>query len=154
MKRTASSFLCLLAAMTLAVPVVADELPKKVLIVVEGATSLRNYAIADGRQLATLLGHFTVTTKVLGVREYQRGEVEAHDIVFYIGFHASNVVPSHFLDDILATTKTVVWMNTGFREFSLRPEVKSRFGFTVARFDSVSEFSSVKMGRGFLRKGS
>lgn len=153
MKRTAFSFLCLLAAMTLAVPVVADELPKKVLIVVEGATSLRNYAIADGRQLATLLGHFTVTTKVLGVREYQRGEVEAHDFVFYIGFHASNVVPSHFLDDILATTKTVVWMNTGFREFSLRPEVKSRFGFTVARFDSVSEFSSVKMGERVFQKG-
>jgi uncharacterized protein YdaL len=137
----------------LAVPVVADELPRKVLIVVEGATSLKNYAIADGRQLATLLGHFAVTTKVLGVHEYQRGEVEAHDIVFYVGFHPSNVVPGYFLDDILATTKTVVWLNTGFREFSLRPGVKARFGFTVSRFDSLSEFSSVKMGERIFQKG-
>jgi uncharacterized protein YdaL len=131
----------------------AQEPEKKVLIVVEGETTLKNYAIGDGRQLATLLGHFQTTQKVIGVRNYQRGELNAHDIIFYIGFHASNPVPGNFQDDCLATTKPVVWINTGFREFSLRPVVKARFGFTVTRFDSSSEFTSVRMKEEVFQKG-
>ncbi len=61
---------------------------KNVLVVVEGPTSLKNYAMGDGRQLATLLGHFQTTTRIIGVREYQRGDVQRYDYVFYIGFHA------------------------------------------------------------------
>lgn len=147
----------ILLLLAVAVPgAAADDFggqPKKVLIVVEGETTLKNFAIGDGRQLATLLGHFQTTPKVIGVRTYQRGELEKHDIVFYIGFHASNPVPANFLDDILATGKPVVWINTGFQEFSGRSAARKKFGFTVTRFDSVSEFTSVTIGKNVFRKG-
>ena len=35
-----------------------NTVTKNVLILVEGSGDLRNYAMGDGRQLATLLGHF------------------------------------------------------------------------------------------------
>jgi uncharacterized protein YdaL len=146
----------MLLSLAVAAPAAADNAgnrTKNVLIVVEGETTLKNFAIGDGRQLATLLGHFQATSKVIGARTYQRRELEKHDIVFYIGFHASNAVPADFMDDVLATDKPVVWINTGFREFSVRPVVKKKFGFTVIRFDSVSEFTIVKMGKSAFQKG-
>jgi uncharacterized protein YdaL len=126
---------------------------KKILIVVEGATTLKNYAMGDGRQLAALLGHFQTSTKVIGVREYQRGELQRNDFVFYVGFHASNPVPAVFTDDVLQSTVPVIWLNTGFREFSRRPEVKANLGFIVSRFDSTSMFTSVKAGDRVFQKG-
>jgi uncharacterized protein YdaL len=142
--------------MVLTVPAASfddGQQPKKVLIVVEGPTSLRNPAIGDGRQLATLLGHFHARPKVIGVQEYARGELNAHDITFYIGFQARNPVPDRFLDDVLATEKPVVWINTGFHEFSARPAVQQRFGFTVSGLDSASEFTSVRMEESVFLKG-
>jgi uncharacterized protein YdaL len=126
---------------------------KKVLIVVEGPTSLKNYAIADGRELAALLGHFHATAKVIGVRDYVRGEAARHDILFYIGFNPVNRVPAHFLDDLLAVTIPVVWLNTGFLEFSSRPDVQARFGFAVTRLDSTNGFVRVRMGSREFAKG-
>ena len=126
---------------------------KNVLVVVEGETSLHNYAFGDGRQLATLLGHFDTDTKLIGVRDYRAGLVNKFDIVFYVGFHADNSVPGVFLDDILSTEKPVVWLNTGFREFSSRPAVKARWGFTVTRLDSTSDFGTVRCGERVFRKG-
>jgi len=132
----------------------ADEnKPKSVLIVVEGSTNLRNHAIGDGRQLAALLGHFNTTTTVEGVTEYVVGQMEAYDYTFYIGFYPNNVVPLRFMQDVMTTRKPIIWMNTGFREFSERLAVKKRFGFTVSRLDSTSEFTSVKSGDRVFDKG-
>jgi uncharacterized protein YdaL len=153
MKTLRRCFLLLLAGLFISSSPQAFAEGKKVLIVVEGTTTLKNYAMGDGRQLATLLGHFQASTKVIGVHEYQRGELQRHDCVFYVGFHASNPVPALFTDDVLQSTIPVVWLNTGFREFSRRPEVKAKFGFIVSRFDSTSVFSSVKAGDREFQKG-
>jgi uncharacterized protein YdaL len=130
-----------------------DQQPKKVLIVVEGPTMLKSPAVGDGRQLATLLGHFNVKAKVLGVQEYGRGEMKAHDMTFYIGFHARNPVPDRFVEDVLATDRPVIWLNTGFQECSARPGVRQLFGFTVSRLDSTGEYTLVRMGDRVFQKG-
>ena len=123
----------------------ADEIPvKNVLVLVEGSSDLRNRAIGDGRQLAALLGHFQTTTRVQGVDEYQPRQMENFDFVFYIGFHARNHVPQQFQNDVMATAKSVIWMNTGFKEFAQTENVKKKFGFTVTRLDTVSTFDVVK----------
>lgn len=131
----------------------AETPPKNVLIVVEGATTLKNLAMGDGRQLATLLGHFSVRTRVIGVRDYRAGEMESSELVFYVGFSHANPVPSRFADDLLKTDRPVVWLNTGFREFSARAAVKQKFGFTVSRLDTTSGYSAVRMGGRVLGKG-
>ena len=131
----------------------ADEIPvKNVLVLVEGSSDLRNRAIGDGRQLAALLGHFQTTTRVQGVDEYQPRQMENFDFVFYIGFHARNHVPQQFQNDVMATAKSVIWMNTGFKEFAQTENVKKKFGFTVTRLDTVSTFDVVKsQGRTYTK---
>jgi uncharacterized protein YdaL len=126
---------------------------KKVLIVVEGGSDLKNYAIGDGRQLATLLGHFNVTATLKGVNKYSGGEVNNFDFTFYIGFNPRNVVPPRFLEDVLATDKPVVWMNTGMIEFSKKYNVRKKFGFTVSLLDSVDGFDFVKSNNRTYTKG-
>ena len=66
---------------------------KKVLIVVEGNTDLKNYAIGDGRQLEELLGHFNTSVTLKGVNKYVPGEVNNFDYTFYIGFNPHDAVP-------------------------------------------------------------
>jgi uncharacterized protein YdaL len=131
----------------------ADEQTKRVLIVVEGTSSLKNPAIGDGRQLATLLGHFATAVTVRGASDYVARAVEEYDFLFYIGFHPSNPVPSRLADDVLSTGKSVIWLNTGFHELSSRPGAAKRFGFTVSRLDSVSNFNTVRYQKLVFAKG-
>jgi uncharacterized protein YdaL len=146
--------LCVIALQSAMYIAQADEKkPKNVLIVVEGSTNMKNHAIGDGRQLATLLGHFNTTTTVEGVNDYVVGQMEGYDNVFYIGFHPINPLPPRFMEDVMASQKPIIWLNTGFREFSLHPAVRQRFGFTVSRLDSTSEFTSVKAGNRIFAKG-
>lgn len=153
MKTIIVIFLSLLAAEARSLAPPDTTHPRNILIVVEGETSLRNDAIGDGRQLADLLGHFAAVTKLIGVRDYHAGELNAFDILFYIGFHADNNVPGAFQEDVLSTTRPVVWLNTGFREFSSRHAVRARWGFSVSRLDSASGFTSVREGERVFQKG-
>jgi uncharacterized protein YdaL len=130
----------------------ADE-PASVLVVVEGSTSLKSHAIARGRQLATLLGHFNATTRVLGVNEYVPRTFSRYKLVVFIGFNANYTPPARFQEDVLASRVPVIWMDTGFKEFSSRPEVKKTFGFTVSRIDSLSVYDVVRAGSATFTKG-
>jgi len=153
MKPVIVILLLLAAPGTFALPLPAVSPRHNVLIIVEGQTSLHNFAMGDGRQLATLMGHFATTTRLIGVHDYRRVDLDACDILFYIGFHADNPLPAEFLNDVLATAKPVVWINTGFREFSRLPGVRKKWGFTVSRLDSTDNFATVKCGGNVFRKG-
>ena len=122
------------------------QVTKKVLIVVEGKTDLTSYAVGDGRHLAMLMGHFHAAATVVGVSDYVPHSLTAYDHVFYIGFNARNTVPGKFLDDVLATPIPVVWIHTGFAEFSASYDLAKRYGFSVSRIDSVSGFHLIEHG--------
>lgn len=124
-----------------------------VLVLVEGTGSLRNYAMGDGRQLATLLGHFNVRYTLKGVNEYVADEMKQYDLTFYVGFHASNTVPTVFAQDVLSLDRRVFWLNTGFEDFSKRFPVSKRFGFHVSHVDSTSIFDAVRFGTETFTKG-
>lgn len=124
----------------------ADKSPARVLILVEGKTTLHTYAMGDGRQLATLLGHFNTATTVLGVDDYAPGSVARYDHVFYVGFSARNNVPETFLADLLRTDVPIVWVHTGFAEFSATHDVQGRFGFSVSGIDSLGGYDRIVTG--------
>jgi uncharacterized protein YdaL len=126
---------------------------KNVLILVEGTSDLRNYAMGDGRQLAALMGHFDVQYTLKGVDEYTPGTMKRYDITFYIGFHAKNSVPAAFEQDVFSLGSRVIWLNTGFEDFSRRYPVSKRFGFSVSHIDSVSVFDGVRFGTRTFTKG-
>ena len=126
---------------------------KSVLILVEGTTDLKNYALGDGRQLATLLGHFDTRHTLKGVNDYVAGEMKRYDLTFYIGFHAANTVPAAFAQDVLSLDNRILWLNTGFQNFSEHYPVSKRFGFSVSHVDSTSIFDAVRFGTKTFNKG-
>jgi uncharacterized protein YdaL len=117
---------------------------KKVLVVFEGNNDLSSSACGEGRQLATLMGHFSLNTTIKGVNEYKVGEINQYDFIFYLGFHPSNKVPVHFAEDVLQTSKPVVWINTGFLEFSRNKKALEKYGFQVTSYVKKSGFTLVK----------
>jgi uncharacterized protein YdaL len=126
--------------------VAGQDPPKKILILVEGDSDLKNTAMGDGRQLANLFGHFNVVSSIAGVNQYRIGGINQYDYTFYIGFHAINTVPEKFLGDVLATKKSVVWLHTGFAEFSKTHNVEKRFGFRVTQLDSSGKYTLIRSG--------
>jgi len=66
----ACAFALFLSCSLLSSPARADASnPKTVLILVDGNSDPKNYALADGRQLASLLGHFNVRYTLKGVND-------------------------------------------------------------------------------------
>jgi uncharacterized protein YdaL len=126
---------------------------KKVLIVVQGATSLKSYAMGDGRQLATLFGHFKTSVTIKGVQDYKIDELNNFDYTFYVGFEVHNEVPIKFLSDVYTTNKPVIWINTGMVEFCQRFDMKKKFGFTVSGIDSLTKFDRVTANNTVFTKG-
>ena len=102
---------------------------KKILIVVQGTLSLKNFAIGDGRQLATLMGHFNTSTIVKGVQDYKFGELSNYDYTFYVGFEMHNDVPTKFLLDVYNTNKPVIWLRYWYGRVlpAIRYEKEIRF---------------------------
>lgn len=132
----------------------AQDIPaKKILVVVEGSSDLKNHAMGDGRQLAALLGHFSTVTTVQGSDEYRSHQIDQYDIFFYIGFQSTNLPPVVLMDDILSTTKPVIWLNTGFDVFSEKYSVVTTYGFFVSRFDSTTIFNEVICNGARFTKG-
>jgi uncharacterized protein YdaL len=125
---------------------------KRVLIVVEGKTDMKSVSIGDGRHLAALLGHFHAVATVQGVEDYVPRSLHAYDRVFYIGFNLHNRVPEKFLTDVLEDVVPVVWIHTGFREFSSTHDLDKRFGFHVAQMDSVGGFTVIERERASFTK--
>ncbi len=128
---------------------------KKVLIVVEGSSELSNFAMANGRKLVNLMGHFNTSSVVKGMNEYNTGEMNKYDFTFYVGFHAKNLPPQKFVDDLLKTKKQVIWINSGLAEVCAKNENFARnFGFKVSEFDTTTIFNLVKAGNKIFGKGA
>ncbi|MDP4195622.1 MAG: DUF2334 domain-containing protein [Bacteroidota bacterium] len=126
---------------------------KKVLIMAQGSSDLRNLAMADARQLGQLMGHFNTEVTIKGVNDYKSKEINSYDNIFYIGFYVKNQVPSKFLEDVMKTEKPIVWMNTGIKEFSDKFDLKKKFGFSVSKIDSTTQYDIVKSNKKTFTKG-
>lgn len=86
MKHIKILFLLLLTLLTASASFAAGNGNKKILIVVQGSSNLRNHAIGDARQLAALLGHFQADVSYKGMDDYKPRELNSYDYTFYIGF--------------------------------------------------------------------
>jgi uncharacterized protein YdaL len=126
---------------------------KKILILTEGNTDLKSFAYADGRNLGELMGHFNTITTIKGVNQYSKNELNNYDFIFYLGYHLKNTVPKVFLNDILATSKPVIWTYTGMVEFAKSYNLKKILGFSVEKYDSTTGFDIVKSNGKSFTKG-
>ncbi|MCU7523894.1 MAG: DUF2334 domain-containing protein [Ignavibacteria bacterium] len=153
MKHIKILFLLLLTLLAVSPSFAAGNGNKKILIVVQGSSNLRNYAIGDARQLAALLGHFQADVTYKGMDDYKPRELNSYDYTFYIGFYVKDPVPQKFADDVIRTNKPVIWMNTGMAESSNNKTFKNKYGFSVSRIDSSYQFDQVKANKKIFTKG-
>jgi uncharacterized protein YdaL len=127
---------------------------KKILVLVEGDYNLKSFATGQGREIATLLGHFKTKTTIDGVNNYKTNDINKYSYIFYIGFNPENNVPSVFMHDVINSNIPVIWLNSGFKEFCEKEDVVKKYGFEVIKFDKKSEFNIVKSENKIFSKGN
>ncbi|MFI5251297.1 MAG: DUF2334 domain-containing protein [Bacteroidota bacterium] len=126
---------------------------KHVLILYEGADIATNYARGDARELAQLLGHFTVDYRLEPIQSYKSGDVNNFDRIFIIGFSKKFDPPDRMMRDLFSTSTDVIWLNTGFDRYCQKFDIVGKYGFKFSDFDTVSNFSIVHAGGRVYTKG-
>lgn len=83
---------------------------------------------------ANLVGHFgTWTAKP--VTSYIAGEMKAYTAVVYIGSSWDEPIPVSFLDEVIAETRPVVWINRNIWEIADRTGFTAKYGWHWDHFD-------------------
>ena len=96
-----------------------------------------------GIQVANLVSHFNQYT-AKPVVNYTAGELANYNAVVYAGSTYDEPLPAAFLDDVLATTKPVVWMYDNIWQLTARaPDFATRYGWNWSHFDA-SEVTQVR----------
>lgn len=74
-------------------------------------------------------------------------------IIFLFRILSENLVPASFINDIVKTNKPLIWINTGFIEFSAKYNTSDLYGFKVSKLDTASIFDFVKSNNKSFTKG-
>jgi uncharacterized protein YdaL len=94
-------------------------------------------------QTANLVSHYGAWT-AHPVASYQAGELGNYTAVVYVGSTYDEPVPVSFLDDVLGTTKPVLWMYDNIWQLTARkPDFAAAYGFQWKQFD-VSSVTEVR----------
>jgi len=126
---------------------------KKALVLFDGKDVPTNLARGDGRELAQLLGHFTLSITLQGVADYRSGELQNFDVIFFVGFGRHYDPPDKFLKDVYHSDKTICWINTGIQYFDKTFDMGKRYGFKFVSFDTATNFNVVKVNDWLFPKG-
>jgi uncharacterized protein YdaL len=88
-----------------------------------------------GIAAANLVSHFGAWT-AHPVDTYTAGEVNGYSAVVYVGSTYDEPLPTAFLDDVLSTTKPVLWMYDNIWQLTARSaDFTGKYGFTWTGFD-------------------
>lgn len=129
--------------------IAADD---KVIIYVEGSFDMNSIATAEGREMANLLGHFSIQPLVKGVNLFNANEARQCKTVFYIGNSNNYKISAEFKNFALNSGVRIVWINTGANQ--LGDNFFNKFGFKVIKYFENSNYSVVKRGADSYTKGS
>ncbi len=144
MKRILLSLLSLAIVLAAAGPLrAAPGNPPTALLLCEGKDDPANLARGPLRQLAELLGHFSLSTTMLCLDDYRAGTMKKYDFVFFIGFTLRCSPPEVFLRDANERSAPLIWIYTGMEAFNRLYPTPARFGFETVRVDSSTPFASV-----------
>lgn len=92
------------------------------------------YAVMTG-QLASRGGAYVLRP----VDRYQASEIDGYTAVVYLGSTYDAALPTVFLDDVLASSKPVLWMNYNIWQLAARaPDFAARYGWAPQFIDFAS----------------
>jgi uncharacterized protein YdaL len=141
----------------------APRIPRAATFPAEASPSVRALILYDvsGRwgglgelyaaMTANLAGHFG-RWKAKPAHEYNRGEIERHTALIYIGSTFGEQLPKALLDDVLRTRRSVVWLGNNIAQLERRAgDFHARYGWRSHVFDR-SRVSEVRYkGRSLTR---
>lgn len=101
---------------------------------------------AYGVMAAQLASHGSKYTLLPAVN-YVAGQLNGYTGLIYVGSTYGEPLPTALLDDVLATTKPVLWMNDNIWQLSARsPNFAAQYGFTPMYFDFSNTLSVTYKG--------
>ncbi len=102
---------------------------------------------------ANLASHFGSWT-AMPVISYKSGLINQYTATIYIGSTYDEPLPVAFLDDVLGSTKPVIWIYDNIWQLTARdPNFQSNYGWTWTGFDS-SEVAAVQYKGQMLKRHS
>jgi uncharacterized protein YdaL len=111
-----------------------------VLILHDSSGAFGWYGQLNAILLANLLGHFPLPWTNAPVESYRPGDIERYRTIFYLGTTYDNALPRAFLEEVMATRKTVCWMKYNLWHLGgttpYAATFQSRFGFRFEFMDS------------------
>jgi uncharacterized protein YdaL len=125
---------------------------KSVLILYEGKAEPANLAQGDARQLGALMGHFHTTVAFRNLADYQPGEMDGYDVVFFVGYTLQCWPTPAMMQDVMARKRTFVWLHTGMLAFNSQFPTSPRFGFEPLRIDTTGDYAVVQHGSATFTK--
>jgi uncharacterized protein YdaL len=102
------------------------------------------------RELCNLLGHFSLTYVRKPVEQYTAGELNKYQVTFYLGNVWNNPLPISFIQDVLATNKTVCWFKYNLWQLP-SAQFDPRFGFHFYWMDPSGYPTVVYKGETFTK---
>ncbi|HMC72402.1 MAG TPA: hypothetical protein VKJ07_24825, partial [Mycobacteriales bacterium] len=105
-------------------------------------------------EIANLAGHFGAPV-AHPVATYTPGELSKYPAVIYVGSTYDEPLPSSFLDDVLASTKPVIWMYDNVWQLTARDaSFASDYGWMWSGFDTSTVTSVTYKGTTLTRSAA
>jgi uncharacterized protein YdaL len=100
---------------------------------------------------ANLVGHFGRWT-AKPVRDYERGEADRHTALLYIGSTFGERLPTAFLEDVLLTSRPVIWVGNNIPQLEKRVgDFRGRYGWSSLALDRAPVPAIRYKGRALTR---
>ena len=106
----------------------------KVLVLYDTTNAWAHIGELHAQMAANLVGHFGTAT-IKPVVNYTQGEMAAYDAVIYNGSTWDEPIPTAFLDDVIAETRPVIWINRNIWHLASRVGFTEKYGWHWAHFD-------------------
>ena len=88
-----------------------------------------------GTMTGNLVSHFG-SWSARPVAEYARGDLRRFDAVVYVGSTFDEPLPAAFLDDVLSSTRPVLWLNANIWQLERHADdFEGRYGFATHEYD-------------------
>ena len=159
-RRLIGALLALSLIVALAVPASAAGKPRKpgptptptsALVLYDTTGPYGHLGELYAMQAANLVSHFTTWTAA-PTSSYTAGKLANHTALVYVGSTYDEPLPTALLDDVLATTKPVLWLHNNIWQLRDRtPTFVEQYGFRPTLFDSEVvtkvRYKGVELGR-------
>ncbi len=94
-------------------------------------------------QLTNMISHFDITSVRKPVESYQKNDYQNYDFMIYYGALYDTPLPQAFKDDMLTTTKPIMWIGYNLWKVAVAPdwrsynsEFEAKFGVRYRTLDS------------------